>query len=62
MWYILQGLIMFAVIGSNIHWQWTPNPYVAGTLGAVAAFVTTALLGDLIGLLRRLRKRSTKPR
>jgi hypothetical protein len=24
---LLQSLIVFAVVGSNIHWQWTPNPY-----------------------------------
>jgi len=24
MWLLLQGLIMFAVVASNIHWHWTP--------------------------------------
>jgi hypothetical protein len=23
MWFLLQSLIIFAVVGSNIHWQWT---------------------------------------
>jgi hypothetical protein len=46
MWYVFQGAIMFAVIASNIHWQWTPNPYLAAGFGWLAAyFVTCALLG-----------------
>jgi hypothetical protein len=28
--YLLQCLIIFAVVASNIHRQWTPNPYLAG--------------------------------
>jgi hypothetical protein len=27
--YLLQSLIIFAVVASNIHWQWTPNTYLA---------------------------------
>jgi hypothetical protein len=27
--YLLQGLIFCAVVGSNIHWQWTPDQYLA---------------------------------
>ena len=29
----MQGLIICAVAGSNIHWQWTPNPYLAAGIG-----------------------------
>ena len=29
MWYLFQSLIIFAVMASNIHWQWTPNGYLA---------------------------------
>jgi hypothetical protein len=39
--YLLQGLIVFAVVGSNIHWQWTPNPYVAFGLGILLAWAVT---------------------
>jgi hypothetical protein len=27
MWYLLQSSIIFAVVASNIHWQWTPSRY-----------------------------------
>ena len=30
--YLLQGLIFCAVVGSNIHWQWTPNFYLASAI------------------------------
>jgi hypothetical protein len=33
MWYLLQSLLIFAVVASNIHWQWTPNRYVPHLLG-----------------------------
>jgi hypothetical protein len=39
--YLLQGLIVFAVVGSNIHWQWTPNPYCASGLGIPLAWAVT---------------------
>ena len=39
--YLLQSLIVFAVVGSNIHWQWTPNPYVASGLGILLAWAVT---------------------
>lgn len=60
-WYLLQGLTAFAVIASNIHFQWTPNGHLAAAIGALAAFVVTVMIGsaaDLISLLRlRLRGR-----
>ena len=39
--YLLQGLIVFAVVGSNIHWLWTPNPYLASGLGILLAWAVT---------------------
>ena len=54
MWHLLQIVIVYAVMASNFHWQWTPNPYIAGLLAVVAAFAVTALLGDLIRWARRL--------
>jgi len=41
MWFVLQSLIIFAVIASNIHWHWTPNGYVAGLIGVCLAYVVT---------------------
>lgn len=55
MWFLLQVPIMFAVMASNVHWQWTPNGYLAGAIGAGAAFVATLVLNDL---LARARKKS----
>jgi uncharacterized membrane protein YgaE (UPF0421/DUF939 family) len=45
MWWIFQGLIIFAVVASNIHWQWTPNPVLPALLGIGAAFMLTLLVG-----------------
>jgi len=39
MWKLLQLSIMAAVMCGNIYYQWTPNPYAAGILGAGAAFL-----------------------
>jgi hypothetical protein len=48
--YLLQGLIVFAVVGSNIHWQWTPNPYVASGLGILLAWAVTCwIVRDRLG-------------
>ena len=44
--YLLQGIIFCAVVfcavvGSNIHWQWTPKPYLAAGIGMFLAWVAT---------------------
>lgn len=54
MWFLLQGSIMFAVVASNIHWQWTPNGYLASAIGAGLAFTLTAGLNKLAQLWRGL--------
>lgn len=42
---LFQTLIFVAVLFSNIHWQWTPNGYVASLIGfGVKFFVTYALV------------------
>jgi hypothetical protein len=41
-YYVFQGLIVFAVMASNIHWQWTPNGYLASAAGIGTAYVITA--------------------
>ena len=28
MWFLFQSLMIFAVVASNIHWQWTPIGYL----------------------------------
>jgi uncharacterized membrane protein len=62
MWYLFQGLIVFAVVASNIHWQWTPNGYLAAGLGAGIAFLVTAIVNDLrtMRLERRARRGARK--
>ena len=44
MWFFLQGLIMFTVVASKIHWQWTPNPYLASGAGLLLAWVATQVI------------------
>jgi hypothetical protein len=55
MWLILQSLIVFAVVASNIRWQWTPNVYLASALGFLLALLVTVGLSRLIELARRVR-------
>jgi len=50
----LQSTVIFAVIASNIHWRWTPNPYVAVLAGLMAASAVTWLLVRVEDGLRRL--------
>ena len=33
MWFIFQSSIIFAVMASNIHWQWAESGYLAGVIG-----------------------------
>jgi hypothetical protein len=42
--YLMQALIFCAVVGSNIHWQWTPNQYLASGIGAGLAWVATHIV------------------
>jgi hypothetical protein len=44
MMYLLQGLIICALVGSNIHWQWTPNQYLASGIGAGSAWIATHMV------------------
>jgi hypothetical protein len=36
--YLMQALI-FCAVGTNIHWQCTPNQYVASGIGAGLAWI-----------------------
>jgi hypothetical protein len=60
-WYLLQGTIWFAVVGSNIQWHWSDNYIVTNGLALFCAFAATALLGDLFRFLRWLGARLGKP-
>jgi hypothetical protein len=48
MMFLLQSLVIFAVISSNIHWQWTPNRYLAGMIGVALAFGATVAMNQLL--------------
>jgi hypothetical protein len=43
MWFLIQALIVGAVMIANIYWQITDNPYAAAVVGGVLAFVVTDL-------------------
>jgi hypothetical protein len=44
MWFLLQALIFFAVMASNIAWDWAPNPYVAALIGVGLAIGATQIV------------------
>jgi hypothetical protein len=46
MWFVIQGMVIFAVMASNIHWQWTPNGLIPALLGAGLAYGLTYLLSQ----------------
>lgn len=48
MWFLLQSLIVFAVMASNIYWHWTPNTYLASVIGFIAALLATVALSNLL--------------
>ena len=51
MWKVFQLSVVFAVMASNIHWQWTDNPTVAMFFAAAAAVWATLIVvkgGDLL--------------
>ena len=47
MWLLIQSLIIFAVVSSNIYYQWTPNKILPGLLSVGLALVVTAGLNKL---------------
>jgi hypothetical protein len=58
MWYVIQGGVIFAVVASNIHWQWTPNPYLAAVAGWLAALIVTRFIVGWIEAARNVRART----
>lgn len=53
MWLILQLLIMFAFLASNVHWQWAPNSLVAGLVGFGVAYSVPWMLGKVLDFWHR---------
>lgn len=56
MWKLFQTAIFIAVAGSNIEYQWTPNPYLVAICGALAAYLATLFLTWTFWGLSALRK------
>lgn len=46
-WLLFQGAIFSAVMVANIHWQVTPNNYLAGFAAAGCAYGTTWLITEI---------------
>jgi hypothetical protein len=57
--YLIQGIIIFAVVASNIHWQWTTNPYLASGLGMLLAWMVTVAIVTEPAILARQRLAGT---
>lgn len=55
LWMVTQATIAFAVVASNIHWQWTPNGYLAVGLGIALAYGVTVTVTAIRGALRSRR-------
>lgn len=47
MWFLFQSLIIFAVMASNIHWEWTPNGYLASLIAGGLAILATVVINEL---------------
>lgn len=56
-WLVFQCLVAFAVIASNIHWQWATSPAVAGLVAFVAAFLATVVVSGVLVRLAAFRAR-----
>jgi len=61
---VMQFAIVVAVVGSNGQYHWTPNGYVAGLLGGLAALLMTLLvagIGDLFLILKKKLNHQSPP-
>ena len=52
--YLMQALIFCAVVGSSIHWQWTPNQCLASGIGAGSAWIATHI-GEIVEAATKMR-------
>lgn len=48
LWKIVQAVVFAAVLFSNVHWQWTPNTYLASMIGVAVTFCFTASVSWLL--------------
>ena len=44
--YLLQALIICAVVGWNVYRQWTPNPHLAAGIGVFLAWCATQAVNE----------------
>ena len=44
---LFQLLIIGLVLSANVHWQITPNPYLASLIGVVVALIVSSLIVTL---------------
>lgn len=51
MWKLFQISVIFIVMATNIHWNWTPNPYIPAFLGVGIAYGLTLLISGAKGWL-----------
>jgi hypothetical protein len=56
-WKLLQAAVVLAVIFANIHWQFTPNGYLAALMGVGAALAVTGIITTLSDWRRRFSSR-----
>jgi hypothetical protein len=62
MWTLLQLAIVFAVMASNIEYNWTPNPHIPALVGVTVAWFATKILSVAFDLSGRLHRWRTKAR
>jgi putative flippase GtrA len=51
---------MFAVMASNVHWQWTPNAYLAAAIAGGLAFFASHVLNELLAWRRKRGERVSR--
>jgi xanthosine utilization system XapX-like protein len=56
MWRVFQLTLFVGTLFANIHFQWTPNGYVAAALGVLAALLGTAVINWTMALAVLLRR------
>jgi hypothetical protein len=48
MYFLLQSVIIFLIMASNVHFHWTENTYLAGLIAVGAAFFATLGFSQLL--------------
>lgn len=56
LWKVFQFSVAFAVIASNIEYQWTENNFAAGVIALMAAMFATGLVSWLLDKLAALKR------